>query len=190
MSAANNPAPVVLSDTRLNVASLLMENVGATRDVAFAFESFPLDDDLVARNVSGNVRFTRLQNQLLATGRLTGVVTLECVRCLDEYEQEFVAAFTEFFRQSVDVRTGAVIKPEEFEDELEEIDDEETGFGIDEAHQLDVGEAIRQWIVLSLPMRPSCGPNCRGPLLTSTEDNAQVDSRFAGLADLLDDEDN
>ena len=189
MSAVNNPVPEVLSDTRLNVASLLMENIGATRDVAFAFESFPLDDDLIARDVSGEVRFTRLDNQLLATGRLTGVVTLECVRCLDEYDQEFEAKFTEFFRQSVDVRTGAVIKPEDFEDELEESDDDETGFGIDEGHQLDVGEAIRQWIVLSLPMRPSCGVHCRGPLLTSTDDSAQGDSRFAGLADLLDEED-
>jgi uncharacterized protein len=190
MSAANNPVPEVLSDTRLNVASLLMENVGATRDVAFAFESFPLDDDLTARDVSGDVRFTRLQNQLLASGRLTGVVTLECVRCLDEYDQEFEAKFTEFFRQSVDVRTGAAIKPEDFEDDLEEGDDDETGFGIDEAHHLDVGEAIRQWILLSLPMRPSCGANCRGPLLTSTDDGTQGDSRFAGLADLLDERDN
>ena len=190
MSAANNSVPDVLNDTRLNIASLLMENIGATRDVAFAFESFPLDDDLIARDVSGDVHFTRLDNQLLATGRLTGVVTLECVRCLDEYDQEFLAKFTEFFRQAVDVRTGAVIKPEEFEENLEEDDDEETGFGIDENHQLDVGEAIRQWIVLSLPMRPSCGANCRGPLLTSTDDSTPGDSRFAGLADLLGDEDN
>lgn len=189
MSAANNSAPDVLDDTRLNVASLLMETTGATRDVAFAFESFPLDDDLIARNVSGEVRFTRLQNLLLATGRLTGSVTLQCVRCLEEYEQDFVAKFTEFFRQAVDVRSGAVIKPGDYEDVLDEDDGEDSGFGIDENHQLDVGEAIRQWILLSLPMRPSCGKTCKGPLLTTTETQPAGDSRFAGLADLLDDED-
>jgi uncharacterized protein len=189
MSAANNPAFAVVNDTRLNVASLLMEPVGATRDVAFAFTTFKLDEDLKARDVTGSIRFTRLQNQLLASGQLEGTVALECVRCLDEYDQEFVAKFTEVFRQSVDVRTGATIPDEEFEDTLEEDDEEETGFNIDENHHLDVGEAVRQWILLSLPMRPNCGANCRGPLLTSTESEDAVDSRFAGLADLLGDED-
>lgn len=188
MSAANNPEPDVLDDTRINVASLLMETVGATRDVAFGFDSYPLDGEWVARKVSGEIRFTRLQNLLLATGRLTGVVTLECVRCLDEYEQDFVAKFTEFFRQAVDIRTGATIKPEDYEDVLDEDELDDSVFGIDENHHLDVGEAIRQWILLSLPMRPSCGKACRGLLLTTTEDKNAGDSRFAGLADLLDDD--
>jgi uncharacterized protein len=189
MSAANNQALAVVNDTRLNVASLLMEPVGATRDVVFAFTTFKLDEELKARDVTGTIRFTRLQNQLLASGQLQGTVALECVRCLDEYDQEFVAKFTEVFRQSVDVRTGATIPEQEFADILEEDDEEETGFNIDENHHLDVGEAVRQWILLSLPMRPNCGKNCRGPLLTSTDTEAAVDSRFAGLAELLGDED-
>ena len=34
-------------ETRLNVASLLMEDVGARRDVDIELASFPLDEDLV-----------------------------------------------------------------------------------------------------------------------------------------------
>jgi uncharacterized protein len=189
MSSVHNPAPEVHDDTRINVAALLMDTIGATREVAYAFESFVLDDDLVARNVAGHVRFTRLEHSILASGRFTGVVTLECVRCLTEYDQSFVATFTEEFRQLVDVRTGVVITPEPGESLTGEEDDDEAEFVIEENHELDIGEALRQWILLSLPMRPDCGKNCPGPLLTQTDPESVGDSRFAGLADLLGNDD-
>jgi uncharacterized protein len=188
--SATNPDPDVVNDTRLNVAQLLMDPVGATRDIAFGLSTLRLDDDLVARDVSGTVRLTRLQHQLLADGRLSGVVPQECVRCLTEYDQPFDSHFSEVFRQTVDVRTGATIPDEERTDDVDTEDDEDTGFAIDESHVLDIGEAFRQWILLSLPMRPSCGPDCPGPSMTSTDRATDGDSRLAGLAALLgDDED-
>jgi uncharacterized protein len=76
--------------------------------------------------------------------------------------------------------------PAEVPDEDGDVDDE-PAFTIDESHELDLGEAIRQWIVLAIPMQPTCGPNCPGPLLRTTGEEEEVDNRFAGLASLLDD---
>ncbi len=75
--------------------------------------------------------------------------------------------------------------PLEFPFDDEESDDE-PGFSIDESHELDLGEALRQWIVLAIPIKPSCGPDCPGPLLTATDDEEEIDNRFASLASLLD----
>ena len=37
---------------------------------------------------------------------------------------------------------------------------------IDENHELDLREPLRQEILVALPMRPDCGPDCPGPDLT------------------------
>lgn len=177
----------LLDDTRLNVASLLMEPVGSMRSVIVELETLPLDDDLVARNVQARARLTRITNAILVTAEVTGVVPLECVTCLREYDQPISELFSESFRQLVDVKTGAEL-PKSIDAEGEETEDE-VAFTIDESHELDLGEALRQWIVLAIPMQPSCGPDCPGPLLRETDNEQTIDDRFASLASLLDDDD-
>lgn len=178
----------LLDETRLNVASLLMEPVGNMRDVHIELASLPLDDSLVAEQVSVLARLTRLKDGILVVGDVKAVVPLECATCLAEYNQQISERFSESFRQLVDVRTGSAL-PADTGDEDAELDDE-PAFTIDESHELDLGEAIRQWIVLAIPMQPSCGPDCPGPLLRATSEEEQVDNRFASLASLLDDEPN
>jgi len=176
----------LIDDTRLNVASLLMEPVGNTRDVELQLSAFALDDDLVARNVEATAKLTRLRDQILVTAHAHGHVQLECVRCLNEYDQVFDESFSEQFFQTVDVRTGSELTSEDhFEAELEPEDD--VRFSISESHELDLGESLRQWILLALPMRPFCGDDCPGPALTASDTQAPADERFAGLASLLDD---
>lgn len=176
----------LLGETRLNVASLLQEPVGSTRDVTIALATLPLDDDLAARDVRATARLTRLKGGILVAAHIAATVPLECVTCLAEFDQTIDEQFSESFRQLVDVRTGAALPPGDLEgDDAEE---DEPGFTIDESHELDLGEALRQWIVLAIPMQPTCGPNCPGPLLRSTDSDDAMDDRFASLATLLDDE--
>ena len=174
-------------DTRLNVASLLLEPVGGTRDIRVSLPRLDLGDGLVAANVVAPARLTRLKGQILATAEVTGSVRLECVTCLTEYDQPIRESFSESFHQMVDVRTGSgLTKPRERLSAGN--DEEEPGFVIDDNHEIDLAEALRQWIVLSIPMQPSCGPDCPGPLLRSTEPEQSSDARFAELASLLDDD--
>jgi len=176
----------LLGDTRLNVASLLMEPVGATRDVRIELASMPLDEELTARAIVAQARLTRIKDAILVAADVKATVPLECAACLAEYDQSIEERFSEPFRQLVDVRTGAAIAASSIA--VDEVPDDDPGFTINESHELDLGEALRQWIVLAIPMQPSCGPDCPGPLLRSTETEGGIDNRFASLASLLDDE--
>ncbi len=174
----------LIDETRLNVASLLMEPVGNMRDVRIELASLPLDDGLVADNVAVLARLTRLKDGILVVGDVKAVVPLECATCLAEYDQQINERFSEPFRQLVDVRTGAALPVDPADEDGDS--EVEPAFTIDESHELDLGEAIRQWIVLAIPMQPSCGPDCPGPLLQSTSEDEATDNRFASLASLLD----
>ncbi len=172
----------LLDDTRLNVAALLQEPVGNTRDITVALSQMALADDLTAWDIRAIARLTRLVGGILVTATVAATVPLQCVTCLADFDQQIGEQFSEPFRQIVDVRTGAALPPSEPEGE---IDEDEPGFTIDESHELDLGEALRQWIVLAIPMQPRCGPNCPGPLLRSTEPEGAIDSRLASLGSLL-----
>ena len=71
--------------------------------------------------------------------------------------------------------------------------DDELVSRIDENHELDLREPLRQEILVALPMRPDCGADCPGPDLLEVggEDDASddlVDERLAALASLLGDD--
>ncbi len=186
MTTHETHAIELVDDTRLNVATLLMEEVGSTRDVTISLARFPLDQDLVASDVTARIRLTRLRSGLLAKGSVEGSVELECARCLNLYDQPFAESFTEQFRQTVDVRSGLDLGPAPRASANDA--DDELGFVIDESHELDLTEMLRQWILLSLPMRPDCGEACPGPPQVANEPESQVDARFAALEQLLESE--
>jgi DUF177 domain-containing protein len=170
------------NDTAINVAGLLKGPTGEARRYHLTLDRFPLGDGLVARDVEGRVDLTRLREAVMARVAVEGVVALECVRCLRTYDQAFETSFAEEYRQSVDLRTGVELAPSDNEDDDTSL--------IDENHELDLGEVLRQEILVSLPMRPDCGVGCPGPdaLLPEQEQPAAIDDRFAALADLLNDD--
>ena len=168
------------NDTIVNVAALLREPVGSSRDYALHLDAFPLGEEAVAEQVDGHVKLTRLRDSVMAAIRAHGTVDLECVRCLRTYEQGFETEFTEQFRQTVDLRTGVSL------DNAEAFDAD--AFTISENHELDFGEVLRQEILLALPMRPDCGDTCPGPDLTEAGEAGAVDERLAALSRLLEDQ--
>ncbi|HEY7034422.1 MAG TPA: DUF177 domain-containing protein [Thermomicrobiales bacterium] len=163
------------NETGVNVAALLQEPVGSSRSYPLRLDAFPLHDELLATDVSGSVKLTRLSDEIIARIRVSGGVELECLRCLRQYPERFDADFSEEFRIAHDVRTGIGIDAPE--------DDER--FDINENHELDFGEALRQEIIVALPMRPTCGADCPGPDIVEAGDDEEIDDRFASLADLL-----
>jgi len=168
------------NETIINVAALLQEPVGASREYPLQLDNFSLGEDGSAGNVEGTVRLTRLADEILANIRAKGEVELECVRCLRPYAQPFSTKFAAEFRPTVDVRTGIHVQVED--------EEEDERFTIDANHELDISEVLRQEILVSLPMRPICGPDCPGPDLEKLGNAGDIDDRFAALAELLDDE--
>jgi uncharacterized protein len=166
------------NETAINVAALLKDMVGASRSYRLRFDRFELDGDLAAEDVAGSIKLTRLSDEIIATIDVRGTVALDCQRCLNSFEQPFRADFDEEFREAFDVRTGAGVIPER--------GDDDERFTINENHELDFAEPLRQEILVSLPMRPACGDDCPGPDVTEAGEIEGVDDRFAALARLLD----
>jgi uncharacterized protein len=170
------------NDTAVNVVGLLKGQTGATRSYRLLLDTFEADAETIARDVQGDVRLTRLRDAIIASVSAAGVVSMICARCLREYDQPFEVDFDEEYRQTVDVRTGVDLGGEPADDELVS--------RIDENHELDLREPLRQEILVALPMRPDCGPDCPGPdvLEVGGDDSASdeaVDERLAALASLL-----
>jgi uncharacterized protein len=164
------------NETVVNVAALLKEPVGSTRTYGLTLDSFELDHELLARDIHGSVKLTRLSDEVMAAIAAEGEVELQCFRCLLEYSQPFATTFVEGFRIAHDVRTGNGIAPPPGDERFE----------ISQIHELDFGETLRQEIIVALPMRPTCGPDCPGPDVTEVGETERTDERFAALAQLLD----
>ena len=193
MTTGENQDIQLKNETALNVATFLQEDVGSTRTVELRNDTFLLDEGLVARDLVARVRLTRLRQHILADGEMQAEVELECVRCLNQYDQDVTGSFSEQYRQLHDVRSGAELSDHrEFEtDEDPELEDEV--FAIDESHVLDLAEALRQNLVLAMPMTPVCGDDCPGPPEQGHDDEdtdaEEREGQFDVLADLLDDDD-
>jgi uncharacterized protein len=171
-----------MTDLIFNVAQLLREPTGARRDRNFTEARLPLDDNHTLRNVEGKVRFTRTSTGVYAQVQVAGVVRMECVRSLEEFDQPVDVSFADEFHSMVDVVTGySLPKPEE-----------EDPFFITEQHLIDLGEVIRAYTLLALPMNPVSPEYRDKPVSYSVEsvgfeDEAPaqqeepVDERLAGL---------
>ncbi len=181
-------------DMQFNVAQLMKEPVGAKRHYEFGTPELMLSEalagdpaDLLARDVRGQIHFTRLRGQLRAAGGVRARVELLCSRCLEPFVAQVEAPLEELFKQTMDVVSGTPLPPEP-EPDADEM------FAIDPNHVADLTEPARQALLVALPMRPLHQEDCRGlcptcgtNLNTGACDCAPetADPRLAALARLL-----
>lgn len=169
-----------------NVAQLLKAPVGISQTgVLDETEPLNLEDDSVrlVGPVNGKLRFRRTNQGILVDGPIEAAVELTCVRCLDPFTSTVSFRLEEEFYPTVDVVTGIFLPETE----------NEMIFPIDHNHQLDLREAIRQNLLLALPMQPLCKEDCAG-LCPQCGKNLNEgacscqppeDERFSALKDLL-----
>jgi uncharacterized protein len=182
----------------VNVSQLLLSGPGAVREFDFA-ESFPdPDHELHLRGpVRGHARLTRTAEGILVHTEHVASVSLECARCLDESRCEVSGEFDEEFLPTTDVKTGLPLAVP---------GDDEGCSLIDEHHEINLDEVLRQNILTSLPLQPLCGSDCPGlcsicgerlvgdhprhldPDANSQEPGLDPANPFAGLAVLLQDD--
>ena len=136
-----------------NVSHLLKSSVGTTREYDLdAGDTLPLDDETTATIEGGHLRLDRTNTGILARGHVDATVTLTCARCLDPVAVPVQADFAEEFAPSVDIHSGRAL-PEPENDLV---------FSLTERHILELGEALRQNLLASLPLQPLCRPDCAG----------------------------
>ncbi len=106
----------------------------------------------------------------------------ECVRCLQDLDQERTVTFDELY-----------LVPEAAQAQVEQDMDLDQPFWVD-GNSLDLEPALRDALVGDLPFRPLCGPGCKGlcpdcgerlDQLPADHHHESLDPRWQALASLL-----
>lgn len=173
--------------TQWNVAQLLKEPIGAIR--RFDVQATVLQDEedvTQAAPLVGQVSMLRTNLGVLVEGMLTGPVTVACTRCLKPVTVDVTVELEEEFKPTVDVVRGAYVP----------VDEDDTALLIDEHHVLDIGEVLRQAVLLEVPIQVLCRPDCAGLCQTCGQNlnegncdcpDEDSDARWEQLSALLDD---
>lgn len=172
----------------VNVAELKREE-GAHQqvDLQVALEPIELGGSQVRfdQPFTGEAEIWNLGDRLLVRGELEGEAHLVCSRCLTEYQSPLDVEFEEEFVEGTDL--AAVLKD----------DEAETGRQVNlyQGDQINLTETLRDNVLVELPMKPLCSPDCKGLCPTcganlnhgpcSCTEDVTVDPRFAKLQELL-----
>ena len=160
---------------RLNVGLLVTAAIGTSRDFTFDYEKMRLGEDLTVKAFVGTARFNRTPQGLLLQGEFSAKLDLECVRCLDEYQQNITWSLTDLY--AFDVRSIS-----------------ESNLLVPEDGQIDLDPLLREYALLEIPIQPVCRPDCKGLCPECGDNRNRVncghtvpgsDSPFAALKDLL-----
>ena len=167
---------------QINVAQLLRAPVGTAREYKIEGQVDILGDEN-HRPVRGEAVLLRTNRSILVRAKLDLKVELECSRCLRSFDQPMTIEFEEEYFPTLDVISGVHLPPA----------DEPGVFTIDEHHVIDLTEAIRQYTLMNIPMKPLCREDCAGICPACGENRnisgcdcpaESVDPRGAGLKEL------
>jgi len=128
----------------INVTQLLKEPAGSSQ----SHDISGMIDEEVEGFVEGKAKVIHINRGVLVQCQLTAEVKLICGRCLDTFFCPISFTAEEEFLPIADL---AISSPEQSEN-----------FTIDAKNILDLGELIRQYVLLNLPMKPLCRPECPG----------------------------
>jgi uncharacterized protein len=166
-----------------NLAQLLMEPIGSTRDYDVD-ESFTGPEDGMDR-AQGWVRMIRTHQGVIVRARLETQVSLTCSRCVRVFEYQSLLTVEEESFPTVDPVTGK---------KTESLEENGSDIQLDDQHVLDMSEVVRQYVLTGAPIKPLCREECRG-LCPECGTNlneekcrckaVSMDPRWGSLAELL-----
>lgn len=143
-----------------NVASLLRAAPGTERRYAIDGVQMDIAEDLrLAAPIEGEVRLSRTGRSIMARAHLTTALDGTCGRCLQQVVAPIDVSIEEEALPSIDIDTGLPV----------DRDAEPEALRLDDHHELDLGEPIREAIALAEPIALLCRPDCRGLCLVCGE---------------------
>ncbi len=134
---------------QINVAQLLKDTIGSTRDYEV---DTTVDIEGFNDAIRGKVRLMRTDHGILATTTLTTDIEIHCSRCLSPFDYTLSLNIEEEYFPTIDVNSGVALSSP----------DEPGSFIIDERNILDLTEAVRQYALMAVPMKPLCREECAG----------------------------
>jgi uncharacterized protein len=128
---------------RLNVGFIVHEEIGFSHEFVFELGSVEFGAELSLRDFRGTAHMMRTPQGLLLKGVWAGRTTLECARCLKDFDERLHWTITELFA----FNEKSVAEP---------------GMIVPEDAQIDLYPLIREYALLEIPIRPICRPDCKG----------------------------
>ncbi len=132
----------------INVAQLLKEATGSSRH----YQLKEVTEEVLSPTMMGEITLTRSQGGVLVAAAITTQIEMICSRCLSAVDVKVSFDVEEEFFPTVDVFSGLPLS----------LPDESGNLSIDENHILDLSEALRQYLLLAIPMKPLCRSDCSG----------------------------
>ncbi len=129
-----------------------------------------------------------MEDGVLVRGRAQAHIHGECARCLTDLDEDREIAFDELYLQP----------DKAAEARADEEDEEADDLFVTGETTLDLEPALRDALILGLPMRPLCRPDCAGLCsqcgerlddLPADHHHESIDPRWAALSGLLPDTD-
>jgi uncharacterized protein len=166
---------VKLNPLRINVGFLLHASAGTHHDFDIEVPSVQVGDDLRVGELQGVVRLTRTGEGLYLQGKLGARTTVSCNRCLTEFEQPLEIELGDLLAYPPGPEAEALLS-------------------VPETAMLDLAPLLREYLVLDIPSRPLCRPDCEGLCpecgnnlneSTCEHPESQIDPRLASLSSLL-----
>ena len=167
-SGADGSAVRHTTSLLFNVSTLLQEPIGSVR----RYEVTNARGNGLSAEVNGTLRLLRTDHSLLATAAFSTLVADLCGSCLRAMSLPLEVSFDEEFWPPSEAASDDFLQPAQ----------EQIGFSVIDG-QIDLAEAVRQYIEMGRPMSPRCGQDCPG-LATESPSEAPVDDRWSALAAL------
>lgn len=128
---------------RLNIGFLIKSPIGTSRDFNFDYEKMNLGEELTLSRFLCKARFDRTPQGLVLQADFEGRLEMECVRCLEKFEQPLRSTLTELY--AFDHRSMT-----------------ESNLLVPENGQIDLEPLLREYALLEIPIKPLCKPDCKG----------------------------
>jgi uncharacterized protein len=166
---------------QINVSQLLKSPIGSTRNYEL---DEVIEGDGSNYRVYGKVNLTSISRSILVRGTLHTEIVVTCSRCLNLFSYPLTLTIEEEYFPTIDVVSGIPLP----------LLDGPGCFTIDAHHILDLTEAIQQYVIMLIPMKPLCHEDCSGLCPTCGHNlneglcgcpPQEIDDRWAELKKLM-----
>lgn len=143
---------------RFQIADIPEEGLEFTRQVMRDELFLDEDDPPTLNEFTVSACLTVAGADVMVRGELVGTLRLDCVRCLSQFHQPFRLSFEGIFLPADEARSPAVKgkrrAPDDPADEIEVY--------VIQEDSVELGEMLREQVILSVPMHSLCAPDCKG----------------------------
>ena len=114
-------------------------------------EAVSLEEASLVGPVAIRLSVRKVDREVVLSGGIKATLALQCGRCLKEFQKELDIP--------VEVVYDAV---DDVTDDRHELKSDEMDMGFYRGDELDVGELVREQLLLNIQMKPLCNEDCKG----------------------------